>query len=278
MRNNVLILFLLILIQSCESDQIIDNTRILSSIDSLKFNTTIYKVILNEKGDILDTVSIKKLKRNKEGKTLYSIENQNLKFGTKSIEEYYRSNEDLAFQKIKYSDSWTTEYETFVNQKNEVMNARMITIENGEIDTISLNFKHNYSLLGKLKTLSINGKIDSTKSLNFTRYNSDEKVDSELMIIGNDTVEKINFIYRGGKIMSSTREFRSGRMVSISQYGKNESVKTKTEYIKKEDSLIKTTVTRFKYNSKDELVTEEIKDLENDTIMRYKYLTAHNNV
>lgn len=277
MRNIFLILLLLILTQSCESDKIIDNTPILTSIDSLKFTTTVYKVALNENGKIIDTVSIKKIKTDKQGKTLYSIENKKSDFGDYNVEEYYRKNEDLVFQKIEYSDSWMTEYETFVNPENEVINARMISFEDGEIDTISMSFKHNYSLFGKLQSLSIKARLDTIQSLNFTKYNSDEMEDYEFLIVDNDTIEKINYTYQDGKIKNSKHEYRSRKIVMTSQYGKNEKVKTKINYSVNKDSLIKTSVTNYDYNSKDELVTEETTDLETDSIIRYEYLTAHNN-
>ncbi|WP_055437644.1 hypothetical protein [Lacinutrix algicola] len=278
MKKNHALLFFLIILQSCQSGLLIDNKQIIDKIDKLNFSKTIFQVSVDENENIIDTLSIEKIKMGKNDIVLYKLKEYRNKYGT-SKQSYFRSNEDLFYQATDFGFSdWRTEYQTFVNKDKVIDKAQMINIESEKSDTIFMKYNYSYDSEGKKETLSITSLSDSIGSLSFVKYNDNEKTEFKYRIIDNDTIEKSRMKYLNRKITESTHEYKEPFMLDVYDYSINEDVKSKKTFKKIKDSLINSVEYIYEYNSSGNLEKIIINDIENDTIMIWKYITTYNNV
>lgn len=279
MRKNLLLLCLLIIVQSCKSDLVIDNNSIIKKIDKLNFSKTIVEVSIDDNENIIDTLSIEKTKSDKNGNVLFEFKETWNEYGKTIKQTYYRDNKDLFYQKTDYktkSIEFGSEYQTFVNKENIIDKAQMITFEPNKVDTIFMKYNYSYNSKGKKESLSVVSIYDSINSINFTKYNKNEKSEIRYQIIDNDTLEKSKMKYLNGKIVESTHEYKEPFRVDIYDYDNNENVKSRKIFKKDNDSLKKSFEYIYENNNLGNPEKIIIKDFENDTIMKRKLITAHN--
>ncbi len=277
MRKNRILLYFLIILQSCQSNFLIDNKSIIERIDKLNFSKTTFVVSIDDNENIIDTLSIEKIKTDKNEITLYKLKEYKNKYGKTTKQSYYRNNEDLFYQLTDFgTGDWKLEYETFVNKNNIIDKAQMINIEAKSSDTIFMKYNYSYDSKGKKETLSITSDSDSINSVNFTKFNDNEKSELRYQIVANDTLEKSRMIYLNGNIIESTHEYKEPFKVDIYDYDNNKNVKSRKTFKKVNDSLIKSIEYIYEYSNLENLERVIIKDFENDTIMKQKIITAHN--
>lgn len=281
MQKNQFLLLFLIILQSCQSDLLTDNKTIIEKIDKLNFSKTIYEVSIDNNEKVIDTLSIEKVKTDANGNVRYEIK-EFLSENEKTIKQsYYRSNEDLFFELTDYERKdfeFYTQYETFVNNKDIIEKAQMINFDSNERDTVFMKYNYSYNSKGKRETLSITYPSDSTNSIYFMKYNDNEKSDFTYLIINNDTIEKSSMKYQNGNISESTHEFKEPFRIDIYSYDDNKNVKSRKVFKRVNDSLKMSMEYIYENNDLGNPEKIIIKDLENDTIMKRRLITAHNNV
>ncbi|QNK77779.1 hypothetical protein H7F37_03585 [Winogradskyella sp. PAMC22761] len=281
MRKNQILLCFLIILQSCQSDLLIDNKPIIDKIDKLKFSKTTFEVSIDDNENIIDTLSIEKIKTGENEIVLYKWKEYKNKYGKTTKQTYYRNNEDLFYQLTDFgTGDWKLEYETFVNKDNVIDKAQMVNIESKSSDTIFMKYSYSFDSKGKKETLSITSvsASDSINSVSFTKFNDDEKSEFGFQIVDNDTLEKSRMKYLNGNIIESTHEFKEPFKINRYDYDSNKNLKSSTTFKKVNDSLIKSSEYIYEYSNPDNLERIIIKDFENDTIMKRKIITAHNTV
>ena len=281
MQKNQFLLLFLIILQSCQSDLLTDNKTIIEKIDKLNFSKTIYEVSIDNNEKVIDTLSIEKVKTDANGNVRYEIK-EFLSENEKTIKQsYYRSNEDLFFELTDYERKdfeFYTQYETFVNNKDIIEKAQMINFDSNERDTVFMKYNYSYNSKGKRETLSITYPSDSTNSIYFMKYNDNEKSDFTYLIINNDTIEKSSMKYQNGNISESTHEFKEPFRIDIYSYDDNKNVKSRKVFKRVNDSLKMSMEYIYENNDLGNPEKIIIKDLENDTIMKRRLITAHNKV
>ncbi len=277
MRKNQILLCFFIILQSCQSDNLIDNKAIIDKIDKLKFSKTTFEVSIDDKDNHIDTLTIEKIKKGKNEIVLYKLKEYKNKHGKTTKQSYYRNNEDLFYQLTDFrTGNLKLEYETFVNKDKIIDNAHMINIGSNSSDTIFMKFNYSYDSKGKKETLSITYATDSVNSGNFTKYNDNEKSELRFQIIDNDTIEKSSMKYLNGNIIESTHKYKKPFKIDVYDYDSNKNVKCIKTFKKINDSLIKSYEYIYRYSNQEDLERIIIKDFENDTIMKRKIITTHN--
>ncbi|WP_157973007.1 hypothetical protein [Aureibaculum luteum] len=270
MRKNLLILLLLIIVQSCQSDLLIDNKSIIEKIDKLKFSKTTFEVSIDDNENIIDTLSIEKIKTGKNEIVLYKWKEHKNKYGKTTKQTYYRNNEDLFYQLTDFgTGDWKLEYETFVNKDNVIDKAQMVNIESKSSDTIFMKYNYSYNSKGKKETLSItsDSDSDSINSVNLTKFNDNEKPEFGIQIVNNDTLEISRMKYLNGNIIQLTHEYKEPFKVNRYDYDINKNLKSSTTFKKVNDSIIKSSEYIYEYSNLENLERILINDFENDTIM-----------
>ncbi|MCL7755131.1 hypothetical protein [Polaribacter sp. Z022] len=278
MRKNLIFTLLFIIIQSCQSEFLMDNKNIIEKIDKLDFSKTIFEVSIDKNENIIDTLSVVKIKTNKNGKIVYKQKEYLPKASGNIIQQsYFRNNKDLFYQETSANKEFKSIFETFVNKENVIYKARTISYETeNQNDTILMTFEYKYDIGGKKETLFIKPELDSISSLDFTKYNKNEKPEFGYLIIENDTVQKRKINYLNGKMIESTYEFKKPFRTIISTFNNNEKTLTEILFIKINDTIKKASESIFEYNENSELIIT--KDILNDTITKRKKITVHNNV
>ncbi len=278
LRKNLLFALLLIIIQSCQSEFLRDNKNIIEKIDKLNFSKTIFEVSIDKNENIIDTLSIVKIKTNKNGKIVYKVKEYSPKADGNIIQQsYFRNNNDLFYQETSASKEFKSIFETFVNKNNVIYKARTISFESeNPNDTILMKFDYKYDIRGKKETLFIKSEFDSISSLDFTKYNENEKPEFGYLITENDTVQKRKMNYLNGKMNESTYKFKEPFRTRITTYNKNEKTQSEILFIKINDTIKKVSESIFEYNENSELIIT--KDILNDTITKRKKITVHNTV
>lgn len=277
MRINGLFFCFLIIVQSCQSDLLVDNKPIIEKIDKLNFSRTIYEVSINNNKEIIDTLSIKKIKTDANGKVRFEIK-EFLNGNERTIQQsYYRKNEELFYELTNYErqdSKFSTHYETFVNKNNIIEKAYMIDLDSDKIDTIFMKYNYLYDKSGKKETLSITFPSDTVNSMHFIKYNDNEKSESTYQIINNDTIAKSSMKYLNGNISESTYENKEPFRIDVYSYDENENVKSRKVFKRINDSLKMSM--EYVYENNDLGTPEKIiiKDFENDTIMKRKLITV----
>ena len=281
MQKNLFLLLFLIILQSCQSDLLTDNKPIIEKIDKLNFSKTIYEVSIDNNEKVIDTLSIEKIKTDANGNVRYELK-EFLNGNGKTIKQsYYRSNEDLFYELTNYERKdyeFSTQYETFVNNKDIIEKAQMINFDSSESDTVFMKYNFSYNSKGKKETLSITYPSDSTNSMYFMKYNDNEKSEFIYQIIDNDTIEKSSMKYLNGNISESTHEYKKPFRIDIYSYDDNKNVKSRKVFKRVNDSLKMSMEYIYENNDLGNPEKIIIKDFENDTIMKRKLITAHNNV
>ncbi len=280
LRKSLLFLLLLIIIQSCQSDILIDNKSIIKKIDKLNFSKTTFEVSIDDNENIIDTLSIVKTKTDENGKTLYTIKEYLPKVDGNVIQQsYFRTNEDLFYRETAVSKDFKSIFETFVNQDNVIEKAEMRHYDSESTnDTIFLKYIYKFDNKGRKETLLVETEIDSINSINITKYNENEKPEFVYLIIDNDTLHKQKMIYLNRKMIESTYEFKEPFRIKISTYDNNEKIKSQIQYLKVNDTIKKVTESTFdnsKYENTELIITKSILK---DTITKTKKITAYNTV
>ena len=281
MRINQLFFCFLISLQSCQSDLIIDNKSIIEKTDKMNFSKTIYEVSLDSNKKIIDTLSIERIKTDANGNVRFELKEFLNENGKTIKQSYYRSNEDLFYELTHYERhdyKFSTQYETFVNKNNSIEKAQMINFDSNERDTVFMKYNYSYNSKGKRETLSITYPSDSTNSIYFMKYNDNEKSELTYQIINNDTISKSSMKYLNGNISESIHENKEPFRIDIYSYDENKNVKSRKVFKRINDSL--KMAMEYIYENNDLGNPEKIiiKDLENDTIMKRRLITAHNKV
>lgn len=277
-KNQIFILLLIIIIQSCQSDLLIDNNSIIQEINKLNFSKTVFEFSIDNEDNIIDTISIIKTKTDKNGKTLYEIKEYLLEVDRNIIQQnYYRDNEDLFYQETSASKEFKSIFETFVNKNNVIKKAQMISFNSkNSNDTIFMEYNYKYESKGKKETLFITSKFDSINSLDFTKFNKNEKPVFGYLILDNDTIQKRKMNYINGKLHKSTYEYKKPFKIIVSTFDSIENIKVETIFIKTNDTIKKAFESTHYNNKNTELIIT--KDVLNETIKKKKKITAHNNV
>ncbi|MCC1485602.1 hypothetical protein [Winogradskyella immobilis] len=273
LSKSLLFLLLLIIIQSCQSDLLIDNKSIIKKIDKLKFSKITFEVSIDADENIIDTLSIVKTKTDDNGKTLYTIKEYLPKVDGQIIRQsYFRSNEDLFYQETAASEKFKSIFQTFINNDNVIENAQMISIgSEGTNDTIFMKYDYKYNNDEKKESLFITSQTDSINSLDYTEYNENEKPVLGYLILDNDTLQKRKMKYLNGKMIESTYELKETFRIRVYTYDNNENIKT--IFLKENDTIIKASETIFdnsKYKNTELIIT---KDILNDTVTKRKKIT-----
>ncbi|APG64094.1 hypothetical protein LPB136_01340 [Tenacibaculum todarodis] len=258
----------------------IDNKSIIKKIDKLNFSKTTFEVSIDDNENIIDTLSIEKTKSDENGNVLFEFKEIWNEYGKIIKQTYYRDTKDLFYQKTDYktkSIDFGSEYQTFVNKENIIDKAQMVTFEPDNVDTIFMKYNYSYNSKGKKESLAVVSIYDSINSINFTKYNKNEKAEIRYQIIDNDTLEKSKIKYLKGKIIESTHEYKEPFRIEVYYYDNNKNVKSRKIFKKENDSLKKSF--EYIYENNDLRNPEKIiiKDFEKDTIVKRKLITANNN-
>jgi len=278
MKKCQFLLFFLIILQSCQSNLLVDNKPIIDKIDKLNFSKTTYEVSIDANENSIDTLTIEKIKTDKKGNVLYKLKEFSDKYRPTKKQTYYRSNKDLFYSVTDFENlEWKTVYETFVNKDNEIAKAQMITIEPTSSDTIVMKYNYTYNSKGKKETLSIVSIFDSINSVNFTKFNDTEKSEFNYQLIGNDTIQINKTKYLNGNRIASTQERKEPYKMDVYSYDANENVTSKKTFVKRNDTILKFEEYIYKNNNLGNLEKIIIKDFINDTIMKRKIITTYNN-
>ncbi|WP_034059146.1 hypothetical protein [Lacinutrix jangbogonensis] len=83
-------------------------------------NKTTFEVSIDDNENIIDTLSIEKIKTDDNGNVLFEFKEFWNKYGKTIRRTYYRNNKDLFYQKIGYKTEdieFGSEYKTFVNKE-----------------------------------------------------------------------------------------------------------------------------------------------------------------
>lgn len=279
LRKSLLFLVLITIIQSCQSDLLIDNKSLIKKIDKLSFSKTTLEVSIDDNENIIDTISIVKTKTDDNEKILYTLKEYLPKIDGQPIQHsYFRNDEDLFYRETKINEEYKSIFQTFVNKNNEIVNAQMISIASeSPNDTISMKYDYKYDSDGKKESLFITSKTDSINSLDYTEYNEKGKPVLGYLIFDNDTLQKRKMKYLNGKMIESTYEFKEPFRIRISTYDSNEKIKSEILYLKINDTIKKVSESTYdnsKYENTELIIT---KDILNETITKKKKITAHNN-
>lgn len=175
----------------------------------------------------------------------------------------------------KMNTSFCTKYETFVNYQLIIDKAYFISIDSIDSDTLFMKYKYLYDGKGRKENLSITSITDSLNSVDFTKFNINEKAESGYLIIDNDTLEKRKMKFRNGDVVKSIHEYRNPFIIESFDYDKNKNVKSRRIF-KRVDGVLK--VLReyvYKYSNPGNPDRLIIKDFENDTILKRKFIVMH---
>lgn len=277
LRKSLLFLLLIITIQSCQSDLLIENKSLIKKIDKLNFSKTTFEVSIDGNENIIDTISIIKTKTDDNEKILYTLKEYLPKVDGQPIQHsYFRNDEDLFYRETKINEEYKSIFQTFVNNENEIVNAQMISIASeSPNDTISMKYDYKYDSDGKKESLFITSKTDSINSLDYTEYNEKVKPVLGYLIFDNDTLQKRKMKYLNGKMIESTYEYKEPFRITISTYDSNEKIKSEILYLKINDTIKKASESIYdnsKYENTELIIT---KDILNDTVTKKKKITAH---
>lgn len=281
MKKSQFLLLILILLQSCQSDLLTDNKSIIEKIDKLNFSKIIYEVSIDSNEKPIDTLSIEKIKTDANGNVRYELKEFLNENGKTIKQSYYRSNEDLFYELTNYERKdyeFSTQYETFVNSKETIEKAQMISFDSSESDTVFMKYNFSYDSKGKKETLSITYPSDSTNSMYFMKYNDNERSEFTYQIFDNDTIETSSMKYLNGNISESTHEYKEPFRIDNYNYDDNKNVKSRKVFKRVNDSLKMSMEYIYENNdlgNPDKII---IKDFENDTIMKRKLITVNNKV
>jgi hypothetical protein len=257
---------------------LIDNNSIIQEIDKLNFSKTTFEVSIDNNENIIDTLSIIKTKTDKNGKMLYVIKEYLPKVDGSIIQQsYFRNNEDLFYRETAATENFKSIFQTFVNKDNIIENAQMISYTSeSPNDTIFMKYDYKYNSIGKKETLSVTFEKDSINSIDFTKYNENEKPEFGYLIIDNDTLQKRKINYFNEKMIESNYEFKEPFRIKISTYDNNEKIKSEIQYLKVNDTIKKVSESTFDNNKNMELIVT--KNILKNTITKTKKITAHNTV
>lgn len=270
-------LFFLIILQSCQSDLLTDNKPIIEKIDKLNFNKTIYEVSIDSNENVIDTLSIEKIKTDENGKIAYEYK-ESWNEGRKFIQQsYYRINEDLFYQISDYGNGEVIiNYETFVNKDNVIDRAQMVSIKPKSPDTTFLKYNFSYNSKGKKDSLKITSILDSIDSMTFMKFNDDEKLELRYLIVNRDTIEKDIMKYVNGNIIKSSHEFAEPFRIDLYEFDDYEIVKSRKTFEIINDSLKMSKEYIYENDNSGNPEKIIIKDFEKDTILQRRLITAHN--
>lgn len=262
MRKILLLLFLFILLQSCQSDVLIDNKSMIDKIDQLDFSKTIFEFSIDE-----------------NGKLQFEMKKSLLNTGNIILESYYRNKEDLFYRESFNFGELYSIFETFVDQKNIIKKAQMISFDAGiPSDTIFMNYDYKYNIDGKKESLVITSVIDSPKVKDIIKYNENEQPEFGNIIIDNDTVQKRKMNYLNGIMIELTKESIDPFRIKNITYDSNEKIKSETIIIKVKDTLKKVEEYIYENTNYEDTELIIINDVLNDTIMKRKKVTVSHNL
>ena len=95
-------------------------------------------------------------------------------------------------------------FETFTNNDNEITNTQLTNYENGTENSINMIYDHNYSILGKHKSVTIKAIKSGNGTVQFVRYNELEKPVFECITFGTDTLQCTSYVYHNEKLKRAT--------------------------------------------------------------------------
>ena len=268
--KNIAVLIVLLLI-SCKNASITSNESITSIIDKLPTSEIIYgvKTSNNHKKD---TVSIENRKFYEDGQLAFKqIENKE-DFTTTTY--YYRKNEEL-YLRLSSSANGTTQFkfETFTNESEEITKAQLTNYENGAENSFYMIYDHNYSLLGKHKSVSIKAIKSGNESEQFIRYNELEKPEFECITLGPDTLECTSYVYHNEKLRRAIIINNQFNQTKVVEFDEVEKIKKEEAYYTQDDQSLLTEKTTFEYNNSGKLIKKETKNLLIGQTVMIKYIS-----
>ncbi|MFK7773531.1 MAG: hypothetical protein AB8F94_15380 [Saprospiraceae bacterium] len=196
------ILILLLIFSSCSPEELEDNQFLIDKIDKKGYSECLVKLEIDSLGNIIDTIDITKKKLDGDDKLIFKkrIYNFNKK---KYITKTYYWEDGTDFLSISESESKDSKnYSEILRTKSNKLK-RLITYSefDGEIDTLIMDYKFDYSIFGRKKrlTLKLNSKEENSSYI--IEYNQDEKAKTEMTIIELDTFERKNYFYTNHKLV-----------------------------------------------------------------------------
>lgn len=267
MKNQVIILITLIFI-ACNGS--IDNESIKSEIDKLPFTECNKFVEIDSNGNQIDIRSIEKLKFNKDGKKVFKYKEYEYN-GQAFKNSMYLWNDgtDFLITTESSKDDFYSYSEVFRNRSNKIQ--KMIVIErfDKKSDTMNLTYKHTGN------TTVIRSTKPSDQIETIFRYNDNNKVISETMIIENDTFSVSKYTYANGKIKSKeTTKYNEQTLRIEYEYDEHNNLKTKSEIgiNYKQDSI--KNIMNYAYNTQNEMTSFSELNLIMNEMKYYKVIKS----
>lgn len=251
-----------------------NNSDLISSINEFKFTESVFEVVVDSLGNISDTLTVKKIKKNRKGQILYYEKNRNRTHDSSTLRNYYRENEDLFYQEYESNNDLKTIYETTINSNGDITNATMISTEDGDIslnDTLNMSFEYHLDSVEIKTKLLILAEFDSTNSRRSINYNSLEQKIDELQTVNDDTTEIIKYEYLKDKLHKKTHRNFHLRTFEITYFDLNEEISKIEEFYANMENLEKLKETLLAHDNVGNVIGYIEKDVESGDMRRVKY-------
>ncbi|WP_062061772.1 hypothetical protein [Aquimarina longa] len=252
-------LLLILILSSCKNE--IKNSDLINEIKNLKNIATIYEIEIDSVGNFLDTLSIRKIKKNREGVEVYK--KYKIFVDEESFYEttnYFRDNSELFYSAMKSSEyGLISTFESWYKE-NKIEKGIFINYKKEEIkDTIFSNYEYHYALNGVLNKLIITSEQNDTiLSKELILYNEQEKPIKEFIISDKDTLSKTIYAYNGEVMSKKIIEDFNDKSVDIIKYNDKNFISSEEIYIRNQDSLIQIEQYNFEVNSNGDITKKTL--------------------
>jgi hypothetical protein len=255
-------LIILIVLCSCNSVELLDNSIEKLEIDKLKY-TDCYIEIRNEQGTSkFDTVRSIRQKIDSFGNLRYEVLQYEID-SEKYINEIYYTKDKVDFLTTTKSENFNEYSEVFFNQNLEIVELLSTGDYEGKLDTLRMFYDYSYYKSKNVKTLimtsednlsshTINYDKSKNKISEYTTYEQDT-VERKKYIYFEDKIKRIEILRTVGDSLSTTQfynqsELNDSTIVSKIINGKNITVQKTYFEFDNNDNHIQTTVIKLPEN------------------------------
>lgn len=263
MKKISLLTVMVFAIFSCKNANESSHTEMINRIDKLDLSEKIYEVAIRDDGSKGDTVSVKYLKKDADGKTLYEKVDR-FKSGWHS-EVYYNENEDEFFRKSKNNRNVITTQEHFYVNDSLMQKTIVITSDEADVDTSIINYEYAYNSNGKARQMEFAMDGD----MYITKFNGTGQRTAGLQVQNEDTISQFETVFKDGKIVKSIYKFRNRNQVDYFDDKKN---RIKSEvYTIKGDSMVLARELIYTYDEDGNMLSKTISHPEWNSTNRTEY-------
>lgn len=196
------ILFVSTLFFACKQSTIINPDVLKSDIDKMPFSELVYEVSTDSIGNILDTISIQKIKKDENGEVIYKESDRHK---SEITTKAYFHEDDEPFYLIrldKNGDKVFSKY-NLLDKNNHVVKSFAITyLENGDSTIATYSPKYKFSSDGKKLSsqIEMNGTI-RPGTMYFTFNDHEDVTGSYIFYQGDTTAKSFNTYTYANEVM-----------------------------------------------------------------------------